>query len=419
VGPILVNTIPETLLPPPAPYVPTADDRPPVDSSRRERRAVTLARRRRVRRRIRRAFLAVLLVFTVVAAWSLGHALLAPGNDPAGVKFVEWVRDHGGGSAVDRIEAWWYTNHEPRRGGTPQGGIPKAKPPVRAGRVAAPATPAREPVPTNLSPIATTPLPNEGVWQPTGKLVDGQPVIYQTFLRPDTVHTSLVTGAVWMNAHRLRAVLHNGLQLPGGGPWSSGPKIEPSDYPVLAAAFNGGFRLNASRGGYYTETKEVKPLVDGRASLVIKNDGTISVGQWGRDFHMAADIASVRQNLDLVVDGGHPVPGLLANDHSRWGATLGGKVYVWRSGLGVDKDGNLIYVGGEGLDITTLADVLARAGAVRAMELDINSEWVSFYTYSGTGPTDIRGNKLLGSIQRPADRYLKDGTRDFVALMLR
>jgi hypothetical protein len=130
-------------------------------------------------------------------------------------------------------------------------------------------------------------------------------------------------------------------------------------------------------------------------------------------------VVSVRQNLDLIVDGGRPVPGLITNDHGRWGATLGGKVFVWRSGVGVDRNGNLIYVGGPGLDITTLANVLARAGAVRAMELDINSEWVSFYTYVGTTPADIRGVKLLGSLQRPPDRYLRDGTRDFVAMSAR
>ena len=33
--------------------------------------------------------------------------------------------------------------------------------------------------------------------------------------------------------------------------------------------------------------------------------------------------SSVRQNLDLLVDGGKPVPGLNATDTTKWGATLG------------------------------------------------------------------------------------------------
>jgi hypothetical protein len=279
-----------------------------------------------------------------------------------------------------------------------------------------PTKPAR---PGNLVPIASPALPGEGVWQPTGKLVDGVPAVYETFLRPDPVHTSLVTGVAWMNPHLLRAALYNGLQEPGGGPWAHGAHIAPSDEASLVAAFNGGFRLGDSRGGYFTEGRTVRPLQAGRGSLVIRRDGTVDVGAWGRDDTMTPDVVSIRQNLDLIVDGGHPVPGLLANDHSRWGATLGGKVYVWRSGVGVDRNGNLIFVGGPGLNITTLADVLARAGAVRAIELDINSEWVSYYTYSGTTPLDVQGHKLIGSIQRPPDRYLHDGTRDFVALFAR
>ena len=72
------------------------------------------------------------------------------------------------------------------------------------------------------------------------------------------------------------------------------------------------------------------------------------------------------------------MPGLDQNDNSRWGATLGGSVHVWRSGVGVTADGALVYVGGSGLSIVDLANVLARAGAVRAMELDINTAWVNY-----------------------------------------
>lgn len=56
------------------------------------------------------------------------------------------------------------------------------------------------------------------------------------------------------------------------------------------------------------------------------------------------------------------------------GLTLGNAACVWRSGLGITADGALVYVGGPGLNVTTLADILARAGAVRAMELDINRD---------------------------------------------
>ena len=54
---------------------------------------------------------------------------------------------------------------------------------------------------------------------------------------------------------------------------------------------------------------------------------------------------------------------------------------MWRSGLGVTADGAVVYVAGPGLSALSLANLLVRAGAVRAMELDINTDWVDFFTY--------------------------------------
>ncbi len=401
------------------------DVQPAGETSRRGRR-----RRRKTTTRYVLTGATVLLVALVsITGFSLTRALTAPGHDPVGVKLVEWFRGHGAGPVVNTVERWWYTHHPPPVGGHPRHGIPRVEAPTPApGPTLAPAppattdpqaTPAIPPHPADLVPIASPAIPGEGVWQPTGKLVGGVPAVYETFMRPDPVHTSLVTGVVWMNTRALKAVLYNGLQEPGGGPWLHGAHIASADDAALVAAFNGGFRLGDARGGYFTEGKTVRPLQTGRGSFVIRRDGTVDVGEWGRDDTMTSDVVSVRQNLDLIVDGGRPVPGLLANDHARWGSTLGGKVYVWRSAVGVDRSGNLVYVAGDGLNITTLADVLTRAGAVRAIELDINSQWVSFYTYSGTGPADVQGHKLIGAIQRPPDRYLKDGTRDFFALFAR
>lgn len=100
-----------------------------------------------------------------------------------------------------------------------------------------------------------------------------------------------------------------------------------------------------------------------------------------------------------------------------WGETLGGPVFVWCSGIGIDARGNLVDAAGE-LDIVSLADVLRAAGAVRAMELDINSYRVSFDTFlpRASGP---RPTKLLPNMERSANRYLVPGTRYFVAMYAR
>jgi len=397
-------------------------------AKRRERRARRSPRHRFILRAL--AVAAFLLMFQV--GWSYVHAVTAPGTDPWTARSVEWFRDHGGGGIVNRVEHWWYTNHPPPVGGRPEHGLPKsAKPSADAvGKhskavdtpipTAPPAPPHLAP-PGNLQPF-TTPLPGEGVWSPTGRTVKGLPGVYTTFMRPDPVHTSLVTGLAWMDTKLLRGVFVPGLHEPGGGPNPWGSQVPQDQRGGLIAAFNSGFKMDGARGGYYTDGEMVKPLRDGAASLVILQDGTVNVGMWGRDFAMDPNIKTVRQNLDLMVDGGQEVPGLDSDANDKWGATLGNKVFVWRSAVGVDAQGGLIFVGGNGLNAKSLGDVLARAGAVRAMELDINSQWVSYYTYDQVypyDPTAVQGHKLLPDMQRGEDRYLQSGERDFFAMFAR
>jgi hypothetical protein len=150
----------------------------------------------------------------------------------------------------------------------------------------------------------------------------------------------------------------------------------------------------------------------------------VQIGSWGHEVSMASNVASVRQNLDLIVDNGAPVPGLNANDNSQWGATLAGSVYVWRSGVGITANGALVYAGGPDLNITDLADVLARAGAVRAMELDINTDWVNFSIYKPQSPNGNaspgNGATLLSGMTGGPERYFESWwARDFFVLSAR
>jgi Phosphodiester glycosidase len=165
-------------------------------------------------------------------------------------------------------------------------------------------------------------------------------------------------------------------------------------------------------------------LRKGAASFVIYRNGSVNIADWGRDAALTPDVVSVRQNLDLLVDHGRPASGLNANDTTKWGFTLGNAVYVWRSGVGITADGALVYAGGPGLNITTLADILTRAGAVRAMELDINTDWVNLATYAPRGPaapaTPAGGTDLLPSMFGQPDRYFQSWwARDFFTMSAR
>jgi hypothetical protein len=362
----------------------------------------------------------IVLAVLLVPGWSLGRRLAARSTDPLSVRTAEWGRDHNLGGVIGFVEQVWYSHHQPPKGGTPKGGIPTAPKPVA--RVAVPVRVVHKPPvvkrPPNMVPLVANPLPGEGVWQPSGRSVDGQPALWVTYLRPDAVHTSLVVGVARFDMTHLTATLHAGTEVPGGT-WVHGPRIAPGSYPQVVAAFNSAFRLDSSRGGYYAEGRTVKALAPGRASLVTYANGHVDVGVWGRDDTMSPAVTAVRQNLELIVDHGALVPGLANANNGLWGGTVGNQIYVWRSGVGVDAHGNLIYVGGPGLNVETLAELLRRAGSVRAMELDINTWWISFTVYTPDAHGGVQPANLLPSMVRSPNRYLTDGTRDFFEIDIR
>lgn len=345
----------------------------------------------------------VLLLAVALLASSPARALTAPGTDSTAARLAEWARGHGLSRVVDRLERVTY--RAPAVGGAPDAGSPLAGG-QSAGRLAtAPGGPAA------ITPPASPALPGEGTWRVLST-VGGRPAVEQAFLRPDATHTGYTAGVAWMDPGLVRFVLHPGTQEPGHGPWSQGPAVSRGPGAGLLAAFNGGFRLDAARGGFYEDGRTVGALRDGAASLVIDGRGTAHVGQWGRDLQMTPDVVAVRQNLDLLVDDGQVAPGLTTDAAGRWGATLGNRYLVWRSGVGQTRTGALVYVAGDRLSAASLADLLQRAGAVRAMELDINPQWTSFVSY----PAE---RNLLPDMQRAPQRYDAASTRDFVTVQSR
>jgi len=313
---------------------------------------------------------------------SLGGALADPTlGSSASARVAEWSRDHGAGGLVTWLENLYYSHHPPPVGGQPSrnalpGHAHETLPTGSGTKTGALATPA------SLVPFPATPLPGEGKWTPAGRLVDGVPAVYTTFMRPDAVHTSVVDGVAWMDTKLLAAKLYSGSYIPGGGPYRYNTPLSAKAGWSLVAAFNGGFRLGDSQAGYFTNGVMVKPLVVGAASFVIYSNGMATVGAWGSEVKMTPKVVAVRQELRLLVDNGRAARGLATNEAAQWGNVIGNSLYVARSGVGVTRNGALVYVGGPDLDAVDLAQLLVRAGAVRAMELDINPAWVNFATFA-------------------------------------
>lgn len=375
-------------------------------------------RRSRPRRWIALVVVLVLLVPTVV---SYGQALTGPGNDKLSIRSTEWLRSHHFRWLVNDVESWWYTHHQPKKGGVLSaadrarlGG--SARPVSRAAPIVA--APSVLPDPPAMVPFEASPLPGEGQWRLLST-VNGKPAIEVARLAPDAVHTSLLASVVWIDPKVVKTVGYAGVTEPGGI-WTNQAPIPDALRPSLVAAFNSGFKMADAQGGYYADGHEARPLVAGQATAWIDTNGTLNVGQWGRDVSMGPNVVFARQNLALIVDGGQPVPDVLSGNSAKWGLTVGNKVLVWRSGLGVTADGGIVYAASNGLSALTLAQLLARAGAVRAMELDINSAWTCFFTYApapaGAPAADLTVTKLDSSMQPSEHNYLTASSRDFFAL---
>ncbi len=178
------------------------------------------------------ALLGVMIVL-IPTVDSYGRALTGPGNDALSIRSVEWLRDHHFRWAVNDVENFWYTHHQPKKGGTVSpalqaqmagsrryatAGAGTAS--VAAGRKARPA-PARSnpvlPAPAPITPIAADPLLGEGQWRALGRPVNGVPGMYVTYLRPDAVHTGLVAAVAWIDPKLVKAVQYAGAVEPGGG----------------------------------------------------------------------------------------------------------------------------------------------------------------------------------------------------------
>lgn len=265
----------------------------------------------------------------------------------------------------------------------------------------------------------TNVMPSDGVWQTLGQTIGGSPAMQVASVQADAVHTTLRAAVVRIDQSKIRFRLVPGTQDPGNGPWPGGDRLTAAESAAVVAAFNSGFKMIDCRGGFAVGGRVLGSIRPGAATLVVLADGSMKIGQWGRDVGASDNAVAVRQNLDLIVDGGQVVKGVDDNTANRWGKTVGNVPDVWRSGIGIDAKGRIIYVASDGLSAKTLAALLQHAGAIRAMELDINHAWVSFNTFHHDANGQITGVKLLDGMKKPGTRYLTPDPRDYIAVVSR
>ncbi len=401
-------------------------------------------------------YIAIVLVAAIAfVGWSVFQSSQANPGEPLQVVTATWMRDHGLGTVVAKLEDFYYQYiNTPAVGGKPTVSAqiendgtaviieptPTPTPtPTSSITNPAPSTSVTvEPTPTftfaPLPVVTTQPIPSdggvahlnppdnlispasvperlEGVWQPVGNKVAGMPAVYVTRVRTDNVHTSYYATAMWIDTSLTTTMFIPGYEEPKGGPNPYNGGLPEQYWPLLMANINGAFRLEDTRGGYFYDGITVEPLEKKRASAVIYRDGRLRIGRWGRDLQLTSDVLVVRQNLDLIVDHGKSQ----VNNPSystTWGATTDKENLAWRAGMGQRSDGSLVYVIGQALSAQSLANLLVASGAQRAMVLDMNQYWSAGFYFTHNRAGDPICHRLDPDIDGPCDRFLRTFKRD-------
>ena len=360
--------------------------------------------------------LALLLVISP-AIYSYTTTMMRPSSLPLWPRSVEWLRAHHGNWLVDEVEHYYYSWKAPKKGGPQLAALPSLG--VRSPRAERThrAPPGRHQAvwPPPINPVFPHPLPGEGVWNWMGAFVQGKPPVLVTTFRTEVDYPRIVAYVAWFDHRRTSVAYYPGRYEPPSAPVRGPMEVPYGQRWRLLATFNSGFIYRDGDNGSSIDGREYEPLKRGLATMIAYRDGRVDIRTWNGGAVASRQIAFARQSLPLIVDHGRLSSAL--NDSTQWGYTLGNAVRVWRTGAGIDRHGNLIYAAADYQTVTTLAQILQRAGAVRAMQLDINPEWPTLITYTHHGGLDT--TKIVPNYQQPATRYLVPDDRDFFTIYRR
>ncbi|HWD69605.1 MAG TPA: phosphodiester glycosidase family protein [Solirubrobacteraceae bacterium] len=415
----------------------SVEDQPRSPRAGRRRRAdsrgrgAVASRRRRWRRLL--LISSPLIGFLIWGAVSYALWMLDPTSMTWSERSAEWVRTDVplGNWIIDQTEHVYYTMNAPKKGGPqlkrlPAVGLAKAPAAGSGATRQTPTTSSHKTAvtrkisvwPPRIKPVFAQPLRGEGVWKPTGPAVNGGPPVLVTTFRPDPSYPEIVAYVAWFDHTRTALAYYPGRYEPPAAVLR-GPMMVPDDQRWrLLASFNGGFTHDDGNNGSADNGRTNEPMIDGNATLVGYRSGRIAIVKWSAAQHVGQNVAWARQSLTPIVWNGRLNPLLDTDPNSpQWGYTLGGATRVWRTAVGIDRRGNVIYVVANDQTVISIAQILVHAGAVRGMEFDINPEWHTLITYShqhGLDPTMVEPQPM-----QSADRYLAPDDRDFIAVYRR
>jgi hypothetical protein len=224
----------------------------------------------------------------------------------------------------------------------------------------------------------------EGQWEPVTfvwmkRLGQGAPPYYmKTTIRPDAERPYAKVVVVAMDMRQLDLDMEGGVEDPKSLTGVHGAGKIPRDPAIInrvVGAFNGAFKTTHGEYGMMVAGKVLLPPRPNAATVVVTKDRRIGLGTWGSTGAIPEDIASLRQNLDPLVEDGKLMP----SGRTQWGFQLAGtSLFAMRSGLCTSAGGYLYYLWGEELSGQTLAKAMLQAGCTYGMHLDMNLHHTAF-----------------------------------------
>lgn len=240
----------------------------------------------------------------------------------------------------------------------------------------------------NIKPLYNSPaIQGEGVWQSAETPRDSldRPIIYTTLYRPSPYFPNAIVYMMVVDMKKTFMQYYVGSQEPAARAALS--EVEPNMRSRLVAITNAMWMQRHSKGaGAIFRGREVYPMVDGMATLIVYADGSVDIQEWSSDIPVNL-VRDARQLRHLIVKNGMIVrsvvrKGRMEDSEIGLGFLLGGggKNYdgerFWyvahRSAFGIRKDGNLVFVIGHHIGTKELSKALVLAGCERGIHADAN-----------------------------------------------
>ena len=373
---------------------------------------------------------ALMVAAALAQACVPGSAPLGRGDPPAAGSATVPLPELLDGSAAGRACDGGGCSEEHGRGGPAASGSAAGSGPGPAPTVADRTPGGRFPPADFEPPSARSAKAGDGTWRRLGdastgdRAADGRAVLYITTVHPHPVSRFDSVTLAAIDLRHTAVHFMPGKDDPGTKDLDppAGHVPEP-DRAELLVVFNGGYLPRHGRWGMMVQGRELVPPRDDGCTIGLYRDGRVRIRPWTELESSTGEMEAYRQTPPCLLDGGKLHPTLDAGNERPWGGRDPNRKTRRRSALGIDSSRRVLLYGmGTEVGAQLLAQAMKHAGAVDAVQLDINWSWTRFLLYGQPRPGGALQvtSTLIPKTTHSSKGYLeRAGHRDFFYVLRR